>query len=239
MNTMKTLAAIALLAGPLPLPARAAAQEGPPSITVHGEGTIEVDPDRASVRLGVESQAATAREAQAETNRIAAAILAAVRDLGVPEEAIRTSRLDLFPVYAPPAERGDEPQVTGYRAANTVTVELADLTRVGPVIDASIAAGANRVDGVEFGLRDTARARAEALAAAVDDAHGKAVAIAAALGVGLGGVLETVEGGVSAPPVPMFERMQASVVQEAPTPVSTGRVRVTASLTVRYGIDQP
>lgn len=212
-----------------------------PTIAVNGEGTVHVDPDRARVRLGVEREAPLARDAQAETNRIANEIMAAMEDLGVAGEDIQTSRLSLYPVYGDPSPdrpRG-EPEVTGYRAANTVSITLDDLGRIGAVVDAAIAAGANRVEGVEFELSDATDARGRALAAAVDDARAKAEAIADALGVALGRIVETAEQGVSAPPVPFMARTEAAMVQDVSTPVAAGRVRVTASLTIRYAIDEP
>lgn len=225
----------------LALPAALAGQDTrtAPTVTVHGEGTVDVDPDLARVRLGVERQAPLARDAQAETNRVAGDILAAIEALGIASDDIRTSRLSLYPVYAERPADPREPEVTAYRATNTVTVTLGDLARVGPVIDAAIAAGANRVEGVLFDLRDATVARASALAAAVDDARAKAEAIAAALDVVLGPVVETIEGGVSAPPIPLMARTEAAMVQDVSTPVSAGRIEVTASLTVRYAIDDP
>lgn len=234
---------IALLTVLLAVPAALPGQQATPTATiaVHGEGTVHVDPDRARVRVGVESEAPLARDAQSETNRIAGEILVAVEGLGVASEDIQTSRLSLYPVYDDrPVDRPrGEPEIIGYRATNTVTVTLDDLARIGSVVDAAIAAGANRVEGVEFDLLDGTAARGRALAAAVDDARAKAEAIAEALGVGLGSIVETIEQGVSSPPIPFMARTEAAMVQDVSTPVSAGRIRVGASLTIRYAIEQP
>lgn len=227
----------AMLAAP---PGIAGQQAAPtPTITVSGEGTVHVDPDRARVRLGVESEAPLASDAQVETNRIANAIMAAMEELGIAADDIRTSRLSLYPVYAdrtPDRPRG-EPEVAGYRATNTVSVTLEDLGRIGAVVDAAIAAGANRVEGVEFELRNATEARGRALAAAVEDARAKAEAIAAALGVTLGSIVETTEQGVSSPPIPFMARTEAAMAQDVSTPVSPGRIEVGASLMIRYAIE--
>lgn len=236
---------IALLTALLAAPAGLAGQEtgprtsAPATLAVYGEGTVQVDPDRARVRLGVEREAPLARDAQTQTNSIANEILAAMEELGISPEDIQTSRLSLYPVYdnRPDRPRG-EPEVTGYRAANTVTVTLDDLGRIGSVVDAAIAAGANRVEGVQFELRDHTAARGRALAAAVEDARAKARAIADALGVGLGPIVETVEQGVSSPPIPFMARTEAAMAQDVSTPVSAGRVEVQASLTIRYAIEE-
>src|SRR5207253_878860 len=83
--------------------------------------------------------------------------------LGVPAAQVQTAELNLSPVYAQGRPGGEsEPRITGYQASNVVTVRLDKLDRVGPVIDAGLAAGANRLEGVGFGLRDDRQARAEA-----------------------------------------------------------------------------
>jgi len=231
---------IPFLCALLALPAAVWGQESAPrTIAVHGEGTVHVDPDHALVRVGVESEAARAGDAQAETNRIANGILAAVGELGIAAENIQTARLSLYPVYddRPPDGPRGEPTVTGYRATNTVTIDLDDLSRIGSVVDAAIAAGANRVEGLEFDLRDATAARSRALAAAVEDARSKAEAIADALGVGLGAVVETMEQGVSSPPIPFMFRTEAALAQDISTPISAGRIQITASLTIRYTIE--
>jgi len=232
---------MALLTALMAVPAGLSGQQtpAPATLAVQGEGTVEVDPDRARVRLGIESEAPLARDAQTQTNAIANEILAAMEELGIAAENIQTSRLSLYPVYdnRPVDGPRGEPEVTGYRATNTVTVTLDDLERIGSVVDAAVAAGANRVEGVEFDLRDATAARGRALAAAVEDARAKAEAIADALGVGLGAIVETAEQGVSSPPIPFMVRTEAAMVQDISTPVSAGRVEVHASLTIRYAIE--
>src|SRR4051794_16140134 len=125
-----------------------------PVLTVSGSGQARVSPDEATVRLGVLAQAPTAREAQDRVNRAANAVLEAIRKAGVPAERIQTTGLSLGPQYAQGRPDSQGPRITGYQATNTVNVLLDDLAKVGPVIDAGLAAGANNLDGVEFGLRN-------------------------------------------------------------------------------------
>lgn len=212
-----------------------------PAITVSGSGEIRVPPDEAVVRLGVLAQRQEAAQAQEEANRIAAAILDGVAALDVPAEAIQTSRLVLSPVYeqVQPQARSHEPRIIAYRASNVVSVRLEDLAKIGPAIDAAIEAEANQVEGVDFRLRDDLEARQGALEKAVREAEGKARAIAGALGVELGSVLEAREGGVSID-IPRFGGGPQVMAMEArsgqPTPVSTGDITVSATVTLRYKI---
>ncbi len=239
---------IALLAAALLLPslaaAPAAAQGGPvppppvPALTVSADGEARVSPDEATVRLGVSAQAPTAREAQNQVNKTAGAILEAVRRLGIPADRIQTSELNLGPVYGQgrPDREPQEPQIVGYQASNVVSVQVEQLDKVGPVIDAGLAAGANRLDGVIFGLRDDRKARAEALTRAVEEARVKADALARALKVRLVRILEVAEGGIAVAPQPFMKSRMAMETAMADTPVSPGQVGVSASVTVRWEI---
>jgi hypothetical protein len=206
-----------------------------PSLLVNGTAQLEVEPDEAIVRLGVSFQAPDAAAAQSRVNTTAKAILDAVKSKGIAESAIQTSRLDLSPVYDHRRPEGP-PTVTGYQASNVVTVTLSDLGKVGAVIDAAIGAGANQVEGVSFQLDDDTAVKQRALAQAIDDARGKAMAMARALGLELGPVLEVQEAGafVSPPPYQARFRVQELAVMADPTPVSPGVVTVNANVSVRY-----
>jgi uncharacterized protein YggE len=208
-----------------------------PVLTVSGSGQARVAPDEATVRLGVLAQAPTAREAQERVNRIAGAILDAVRKLGLPAERIQTTGLNLGPQYAQGRAADQGPRITGYQASNTVSILVDDLARVGPVIDAGLAAGANNLDGVEFGLRNDAAARAAALTDAVREARGKAEALARALKVRLVEIMEVAEGNVAVSPQPFRARGMAMAAEAmTATPVSAGQVGVDATVTVRWRI---
>ena len=209
-----------------------------PGLTVSADGEARVTPDEATVRLGVTAQAPTAREAQDQVSRTAGAILEAVRRLGIPAERIQTSELNLGPIYGQDERPGTEvrePRIVGYQASNVVSIQVEQLDKVGPVIDAGLGAGANRLEGVVFGLRDDRKARAEALTRAVEEARVKADALARALKVRLVRILEVAEGGGGGLPQP-FVRGRMEAMAMADTPVSAGQVGVSASVTIRWEI---
>jgi uncharacterized protein len=230
-----TLSALPLL-GQSPQ-ARETAEPVVPVLSVQGSGSSRVDPDEATVRLGVLAQAPTAQVVMQQVNQTANAILAAVRKLGVPEKDIQTSELNLSPVYAQvPQDRGGEPRISGYQASNVVSIRLTKMDIVGPVVDAGLGAGANRLDGVVFGLQNDEAARSDALAKAAAAARTKATALAKALNVRLAEILEVVEGGVTVF-TPMRSSRMAMESMSADTAVSAGQVGVDASLTLRYRIE--
>jgi len=212
----------------------------PPFVAAEGTSFVSMAPDRAVVAFGVQHQDANAQKAQGGVNAAMQKILQAVRRLGVPENRITTARIDLSPVFAQPRpnEYDREPRVVGFRASNTVRVEL-DLKAKGPeigqVLDAAIGAGANSIEGISFELADDTAPRAKALRAAAENARAKAGAIADALGAKLGELREAAEGGVEVGPQPMMKMDMRAM--SAPTSVEPGEIRVSASVRVRYAIE--
>lgn len=243
MRFAKKLSLSTLALFTLPLMAAAQGPGGPPmppsTLAVSGSGETRVAPDVATVRLGMLAQSASARAAQEAVNRVTNATVETIKKLGVKGEMIQTSELTLSPYYAQPkpGEENNPPKIAGYQASTMVSVRLKDLALIGPVIDGGLAAGANRLDGVTFGLENDAAARAEALTRAVAEARSKAETIAGAFGVRLADILEISEGEVSVSPPPYPQaRFAMSMEASADTSVSAGQVGVAARVSVRYRI---
>ncbi len=229
----------ALLCWPVSLLADAAAPP-PRTIAVNGEGEVKVAPDLAVVSFAVETTAPTAAAAVAENAKRSAALSAAVKQKLGAKDKVSTTQYALSPVYeqrergAPPAM----PRITGYIASNAVRVELHAVDGVGALIDAATAAGANRVDGLDFTLEERAAAQSDALQRAGADARRQAEATAAALGVKLGRVLSaTVGGGPIVLPKSYPRGMVGMAESHAPTPVEAGDVTVSAGMQVTYEIE--
>jgi len=199
-------------------------------IITHGMGRVEIPPNQASVTVGFQVQRPTAAEASAEANRVAEQILNRLQQINVRRQDIRTSGIQLSPVYTTPREGA--PQIVGYRASYTLTLTLTDLRQVGPSIDESVKAGANTIAGVSFGLRDLSDARKEALAAAVREAREKADAIARAAGLQIKGIQQIVEEGVEFA-IPRMEQ-RAMPAPSVPTPIEPGLITVTARVTIVF-----
>src|SRR5687767_2008842 len=149
------------------------------TLTVTGTGEASAAPDRAVVRLGAIAQAPDAAAAQANVNEVMQKALAQIQKVGIERRAIRTSGLTLTPIYSqtsgsPKTDRPAEPRIVAYRAGNVIEVTIDDLKQIGRVIDAGLESGANRLEGVNFELRNDQNARTEALNNAVREARAKA-----------------------------------------------------------------
>ncbi len=206
--------------------------EGRNQVVTAGQGQIEVTPDQAMVTVGVAIQRPSAGEAWTEASRVANQMLTRMQQLGVRKEQLRTSGVQLVPIYAMPRDGTGQPQITGYRGTYTVLVTLDDLGLIGRVIDGAVEAGANTVLGISFGLKDPSKARREALAKAVREAREKAEAIAQAAGLQLRGIQRILESGVIVQPP--FMRSQVGVPAPGPIQIEPGMVTVTAQVTVVF-----
>jgi uncharacterized protein YggE len=206
-------------------------------LVVNGNAQVMAAPDQAIVRLGIVRQSANAQAAQEQANAVGQEILNAIRRLGIAPQQVQTSRLILSPVYAPRTpESRDAPRIVAYNATNSVAVRVEDLSLVGSVIDAGLKAGANQLDGVQFGLKNDLPSREQALKEAVQEARSKAQVMADALRVNLVEVIEATEGGVSILPQAEQVAFAARLAAAPETPVAPGQIQVQANVTIRYRI---
>ncbi|MDR3051859.1 MAG: SIMPL domain-containing protein [Oscillospiraceae bacterium] len=158
-------------------------------LTVTGNATLVAAPDRASVTLGVQLQGPVLEDVQASVNTAMAAVIVALENSGIARDLITTNDYSVSPVYD---YSGDTPKATGYQVSNNVAVRVQDFNRIGAVIDAATAAGANQVYGISFDTSSRQKLYNDALWNAIADARAKALVMAEATGRQLGD-LRTVE----------------------------------------------
>lgn len=229
-------AAPAAAQDPTPRPAPPGATS---TIRVSATGEVQVAPDRAWVDFGLENQAPTAQAASEANAQVMERVIAALRRAGVAREEIETRDYNVFPDYAPGQPGETEPRIRGYRVTNVVTVRTDRVAGVGALIDAALAAGANRVHGVRFGLRDPQATRGRALRQAIERGRAEAETIAAGLGVRLGAVVDASTSFEPMRPMPMMREMamdMAAQAVSAPTPVMPGQQTVTATISLVYAV---
>ena len=214
-------------------------------IVVNAMGSASRTPEQAVISLAIETAGRSAREAADQNAQVMDRIVAALRRLEIPENQIRTTAYNMYPEYRhyEPTRDGREPrqpEIIGYRVMNQVSVTVDGASRAGAVIDAALAAGANRVDGLFFQLRENESdaVRAEALREAMAKARAEAALLAEAADLTLGAPIEisTSYGYMPPPmPMPMYARDMAQMAPAPPpTPVQPGVVEVQASVSIVY-----
>ena len=211
----------------IPIPPGALNMSG---ITVVGEGTVRAEPTIAYVTTGVQTRGQNAQEAQAENTRLMNAVISAIKAAGVVDQDIRTSGVNLHPVY----DRQPN-QISGYQATNTVRITVQEVAKTGEILDATVQAGANLASNIQFDIKDDTELRKRALDQAVKEARVRADAIAGAAGLRVVGVQSMVDESSGRPEVPEMARASAMAADAAgPVPVQPGQLAVTARVRVVF-----
>jgi len=218
-------------------PAASAQQTDAPTITVEASASVERAPDRAVLQLAVESDGATARVASQANATAMDRMLRALRANGIAAASIRTLTYRLDPVYGRRTRPDSTPVVVGYRATNLVQVTVDSIAAVGGVIDAAIGAGANRVSGLSFEIRDWEGARLAALDLAVAKARREAETVARAAGAGLGPPLSITMSSDDQPRPILQGRVLMEAAMAEPTPIEGGALTVTAHVRIVYRLE--
>jgi uncharacterized protein YggE len=221
----------------LPLCALAAQPVNPNArvIEVSGNGEAHAAPDLATLNLAIETRGATAAEAAGRNAALAQKVVEALKAKLGDKGKVWTGGYSLYPEYREP--RGSEkPGIIGYNAANSIAVETGALDLLGSIIDGAISVGANRVNSLDFSLRDDSRARSDAIAKASKDAQAQAQALAAALGVQLGPIIKASTVAEVRPIPVMRAQFAATMAANAPTPVQPGELTVPATVSLTYEI---
>jgi uncharacterized protein YggE len=203
----------------------------PATITVSGEGRVTAVPDIAELRFGVQTgRQPTAQAVMESLQKAMTAVIDSVRAQGVEEKDIRTESLWLNPAYDW-TEQGRIDR--GYEANQNLLVKIRDLTKIGSVLTAATAAGANQIGGVQLTIDDPETLRTQAREEAIVEAQQKAQLLASQLGVVLGTLRGFSEGGGFPPIVPLYERAipMAAGGDELPVPTGEQEIHVTVNLT--------
>ncbi|MFH1566924.1 MAG: SIMPL domain-containing protein [Gemmatimonadota bacterium] len=210
-------------------PAGSALEEN--TIHVSGSATVRLAPDVAQTQLAVQTFAPAVTDAVTDNNLRSAAVIAAVKGLGVADADIETVGFSVSPQRDYQNSRPDS--VVGYWVYNNVAVTIRQLGTAGQVLQAAIDAGANSVSGLAFTLGDPEPVKDQARALAVADARSRAETLAAAAGVEVGRVLYLSETSLSYPPL---YRSSAADAAGGAVPVEPGEMEVTAQVQVVFAI---
>ena len=207
--------------------------EQPHTISVTGNGIAYGKPDIAIAQIGVQTRDENPGRAVSENTEKMNAVIAALKELGVEEKDIQTSN---FSVYAQQNyDNNGAPTDYTYVADNTVSVTIRNLSKVGDALGKAVAAGANSIYGVSFGVSDQSALEAEARDKAMADAKARAEQLAAAAGVTLDQPLNISEYSYGPAPYAYDVRAEAAVGGGgAPVPVSTGQIQVNLQVSVTY-----
>jgi uncharacterized protein YggE len=199
-------------------------------VSVTGEATVNAAPDSAVIRMGVSTQAATAREASSANAQKMTALFAALKDAGIAEKDIQTAWLSLQPQYE--TGRPGAPRVVGFQASNQLNVKVRDVKALPSLLDRAISAGATDVSGTEFVVSDQSKLLDQAREQAIADARRKAELYVKAAGGRVGQVIAIAEDNAAPSP-----RAMSGAFRAAATPVAVGEQTLHVTVGVTYAVE--
>lgn len=199
------------------------------TLTVTGQGVTSIPSTLAKITLSVQHQGKTAQEAQQEVAKQTTAVLETLKKY--PLEQLQTTQIQLEPAYE---YTDNQTRLVGYNATNTISF-CVKIDQSGPVLDAAIKAGVDRIDNFSFTATDTAitEAQTQALALAGQNARDQGDIVLKSLGLSRQEIVSIQVNGSSPPPPPILYNVQMSKSESMPmTPVIAGEQRVEASVTL-------
>jgi len=205
-----------------------------PQIQVQGVGKVNVVPDQAVIRLGVENKGKSAEEVKKANDAVVAGVLKYLKESKIPEKNIQTQRVSFYSYK----DYNDKKEY--YQASQTITITLEDLAKYETLIAGVMAKGINRIEGVEYKSSQLASYQSEARKLAVKEAKKKAEDYAGALGQKVGKVLVVTDGGGATPPIfrPMYS-MQANAADGGAMDqtLAVGEIEVNTSVSINFELE--
>jgi uncharacterized protein len=221
-------------AEPTPSTAPAAADCGSArEVQVSGAATVNVVPNRALIKIGVQSNSTTPDAALNDNKASVARVIEAVQGLSSVKIDVDTDHYMVYPVY----EEYADLTIKGYRVDNVIAVTLYDPNRASNVLVAAFGAGANQVLDVQFYTSELRRHRDKARDMAMQAAGEKAQALARAGGAQAGCLLKISENSwYSYSGTPWGPRDRALWSQNVVAEVAPGEQPSPDGLPIRVGV---
>lgn len=212
------------------------------TITVEGTGTAAMVPDTARITFTITESAVAVADAQEAATKKTDAALAALEEMGIEENDVKTLSYNVSPKYEY-AQRGcfagmicppSNPRITGYDVSQTIEVKVRDTGMAGDVLAGLGEIGVQNISGPEFVVDDETAVQNEARAEAIEEAREKAKRLAKDLNVHLGDIVSFSEGA----PGEMYGygakggMMTDAALQSAPSlPVGQNETEITVMIT--------
>lgn len=202
------------------------------TVTASGDGQVYAVPDRATVQLGVETENRQLGAARTHVKKVVMAALKLTDSLGIPRKRVNTTQVQVYPEYDTNSKTHQR-ELTGYRVSRDIVVQLHHVSKLGQLIERAGQVGVNRISPPQLRSSKSHQLQRRALEKATRDAHANALAMARALGDGLGAARSISSTGGGQPP--QFHVMAKRVNGNgAGASYRIGRIHVSASVTATF-----
>jgi hypothetical protein len=200
------------------------------TLTVSADDEVSVEPEIAILHIGFDSQLGDAQSVYADGARTSNAIIAALKQAGIPEGSIRSETQHLDRDYEKPHK---------FKLVQRWSVR-APSERAAEILDASITAGATSSGDIEWTVKDEKALEQQALDKAATRVKESAAVLAKGMDVRLGALIY-VSNQFSVGPRPMMRAAVASFAQKAdaapPLSIEPQKVSRSAAVYAVYAIE--
>jgi uncharacterized protein len=230
-HALATAAFLALsIIGIIPASAQATDRTKIATLTVNGQGRVNVPPDHARLSVEVVTPGAAPEAATSAHRDRASRATTRLRDMKNDGVNIEQSSFSLGEHRNP--ERPNAPARSEYRAVTTFELKVAPAENADKAITAIAASGLFEVRNLRFGVEDRNPGFDAARRSAVEDARRRATTYADAAGVKLGDIVSINDSDARHPREAMLTSTMARGVQVIPPEALT----LTASVTIAWRI---
>lgn len=204
-------------------------------ITVDGVGSADSSPDTASLYVGIESKAKTVGVAQEDNTKRMNGLISTFRDLGIPEEDLKTASYNVYEDEEWNPETYTY-ETKGWIVSQDLTITIRDLSLVSKVISKAGEANVTNLSSLNFYTDDATSIKQIARDEAITNAKAQAQAIADALGVEIFAVVNYSEWSYGDEPMYYDRAMGMGGVAESaiePT-IQPGTQETTVNVSITY-----
>jgi hypothetical protein len=152
-------------------------------ITVTGEATVNVKPDKIVLVLGIDTSDADVVVAKRKNGELMKKAVEIAKECGVQEKQIQTDYLSIEPRWK---DGYDRENFLGYFVVNTLMVTLSDLEQLDRLITSVLQAGISRINGIDYQSTQFKKYREQARELALKAAKEKGEKMSAVLGQKIG-----------------------------------------------------
>lgn len=157
------------------------------TVTVTGEGTVYVVPDKVLIRARIEHSGDSPAEVKRQNDEVVNNIFKYLESQDIPSENVRSEYINLNKDYDYNLKEHK------YSANQAISIQLDDLEKYEKIMSGLLESGLNRIDGVQFQTSNKEELRSEARRLAMLNARKKAKELAQALDQSIGRAVSITE----------------------------------------------
>lgn len=210
---------------------RSKAQHKGHLIKVNGEGELAVQPDLASINLGIISEGKELLPTQQQNAIQSTEVIQSLVKLGIPQTQIQTFDYRMEPEYD--YEQGKQ-LFRGYKVTHILQVKIEDLTMIGKVVDTAVQNGGNYVSNIQFTVKNKEPYYQRALVIAVNNAISKAKTIADSINVNLIPTPSLLIEDSSSSNQPFSYQPEAMIKAMTTTQLEPGQIKIKANISAEF-----